>query len=93
MVSILALSVKACRLCQIPPFVAARHLPPARGKSFLKGGASGGTAYFAWIAKASHFGRSGIAQAMTERARLPTFCKSKFPKYAIYSCKSIVFAM
>jgi len=24
---------------QIPPFVAARHLPPERGKSFLKGGA------------------------------------------------------
>ena len=22
---------------QIPPFVATRHLPPARGKSFLKG--------------------------------------------------------
>ena len=60
---------------------------PARGKSFLKGGASGGTAYFAWIAKASHFGRGGIAQAMTERARLPTFRNLKFPKYAIYACK------
>ena len=24
---------------QIPPFVAARHLPPERGKSFLSGGA------------------------------------------------------
>ena len=36
-VSVLALSVKALRLCQIPPFVAARHLPPERGKSFLKG--------------------------------------------------------
>ena len=23
--------------CHTPPFVAARHLPPARGKSFLKG--------------------------------------------------------
>ena len=31
-----ALSVIAAR-CQIPPFVAARHLPPERGKSFLKG--------------------------------------------------------
>ena len=31
-----ALSVIATR-CQIPPFVAARHLPPERGKSFLKG--------------------------------------------------------
>ena len=28
---------------QIPPFVAARHLPPARGKSFLKGRAPGET--------------------------------------------------
>ena len=30
--TVLALSVKACRLCQIPPFVAARHLPPAGGR-------------------------------------------------------------
>ena len=36
--SILALS-GATR--QIPPFVATRHLPPARGKSFLKGRALG----------------------------------------------------
>ena len=28
---------QSLRLCQIPPFVAARHLPPERGKSFLKG--------------------------------------------------------
>ena len=33
------LSVNALRHCQIPPFVAARHLPPERGKSFLSGGA------------------------------------------------------
>ena len=32
---------------QIPPFVAARHLPPERGKSFLKGRASGETGNFA----------------------------------------------
>ena len=31
---------------QIPPFVAARHLPPERGKSFLKGGALGKTGKF-----------------------------------------------
>ena len=31
-----ALSVIAAR-CHTPPFVAARHLPPERGKSFLKG--------------------------------------------------------
>ena len=59
-VSILALSVIAAR-CQIPPFVAARHLPPERGKSFLKGRALGKTRKFVWTAKASHFGGGGIA--------------------------------
>ena len=37
-------------------------------KVFLKGRALGKTRNFAWTAKASHFGRGGIAQAMTERA-------------------------
>ena len=32
--------------CHTPPFVAARHLPPARGKSFLKGRALGIAAKF-----------------------------------------------
>ena len=41
---------------QIPPFVAARHLPPERGKSFLKGRALGKEVKFVWTAKASHFG-------------------------------------
>ena len=41
-----ALSVKPCRACQIPPFVAARHLPPERGKSFLKGRAKSTAGYF-----------------------------------------------
>ena len=36
-VSVLALSVCSLRSHPHPPFVAARHLPPARGKSFLKG--------------------------------------------------------
>ena len=40
-----ALSVIATR-CQIPPFVAARHLPPERGKSFLKGRAKSTAGYF-----------------------------------------------
>ena len=35
-VSGLALSVFASQI-HTPPFVAARHLPPERGKSFLKG--------------------------------------------------------
>ena len=33
--------------CHTPPFVAARHLPPERGKSFLKGRGSGETASLA----------------------------------------------
>ena len=41
----LTLSVIAAR-CQISPFVAARHLPPERGKSFLSGGAFGAAANF-----------------------------------------------
>ena len=32
--------------CHTPPFVAARHLPPERGKSFLKGRALGITVQF-----------------------------------------------
>ena len=39
-----------------------------------KGGALGKNGNFAWIAKASHFGRGGIALAMTERARTLTQC-------------------
>ena len=41
-----ALSVKPYRACLIPPFVAARHLPPERGKSFLKGRAKSTTENF-----------------------------------------------
>ena len=60
-VSILALSVFATQI-HTPPFVAARHLPPARGKSFLKGRGLGKEMKFAWTAKGSHFGGAGIAQ-------------------------------
>ena len=60
------LSQRACPLRltfvrQIPPFVAARHLPPARGKSFLKGRGLGKEMKFVWIAKGSPFGRAGNA--------------------------------
>ena len=41
-----------------PPFVAARHLPPARGKSFLKGRGLGIEMKFVWTAKGSPFGRA-----------------------------------
>ena len=47
---------------QIPPFVAARHLPPARGKSFLKGRAFGSPRKLHLLAKASPFGRGGFAK-------------------------------
>jgi len=38
---IVALSVNACRHCQIPPFVAYATSSPGRGKSFLIGRAIG----------------------------------------------------
>ena len=47
---------------QIPPFVAARHLPPERGKSFLKGRALGNPRKLHLFAKASPFGRGGFAK-------------------------------
>ena len=66
--SVLALSVIAAR-CQIPPFVAARHLPPARGKLALKVGALGSPRKVHLFAKASPFGRGGCDQwEQTERA-------------------------
>ena len=56
---------------QIPPFVAARHLPPARGKSFLKGRALGSPRKLHLFAKASPFGRGGCERSeQTERASL-----------------------
>ena len=61
MVSDLALSVFAAQI-HTPPFVAARHLPPARGKSFLKGRGLGKEIKFAWTAKGSPFGRAGKSE-------------------------------
>ena len=56
---------------QIPPFVAARHLPPERGKSFLKGRALGNPRKLHLFAKASPFGRGGFAkQRRRGRGRL-----------------------
>ena len=52
----LTLSVIAAR-CQIPPFVATRHLPPERGKSFLSGGAFGAAAKFPATTKAVPLGK------------------------------------
>ena len=68
--TVLALSVIAAR-CQTPPFVAARHLPPERGKSFLKGRALGSPRKLHLFAKASPLGRGGCERSeQTERARL-----------------------
>ncbi|GHJ83402.1 hypothetical protein MCC02041_25380 [Faecalibacterium prausnitzii] len=47
---------------QIPPFVAARHLPPERGKSALKGTPLSYVANFYAIAKSRPLGEGGIAQ-------------------------------
>ena len=66
MVNILALSVFAPQI-HTPLFVAVRHLPPARGKSFLKGRGLGKKMKFAWTAKGSHFG-GAAEQSEAERA-------------------------
>ena len=68
--SVLALSGRfASRLPLLSPAVTSS---PDRGKSFLKGRALGIKMKFAWTAKASPFGRGGIALAMTERERTLT---------------------
>ncbi|RAW56381.1 hypothetical protein C4N24_11035 [Faecalibacterium prausnitzii] len=61
--SVLALSVFASQI-HTPPFVALRHLPPARGKSFLKGRGLGKEMKFAGTAKGSHFGGAGKADRL-----------------------------
>ena len=74
-VSGLALSVIAAR-CHTPLFVAARHLPPARGKSFLKGRGLGIAAQFPVHPQSLRF-RQRLSlweswqarQGLTERAR------------------------
>ena len=63
-----------CVCIHTPPFVAARHLPPARGKSFLKGRGLGMTAKFlfkvqsAWFRQRLSLWESWHRAAMTERA-------------------------
>ena len=57
---------------QIPPSVANATSPSGRRESFLKGGALGKTRKLSRTAKASHFGRGGTAQAVTERVRTLT---------------------
>ena len=56
-----------------------RHLPPARGKSFLKVGALGSPRKLHLFAKASPFGRGGCERSeLTERARLLPLCDVPF---------------
>ena len=77
---------------QIPPFVAVRHLPPERGKSFLKGRAFGSPRKLYLFAKASPFGRAGALAP--ERARTLTMCGAPLfylpavilPKYMLSVC-------
>ena len=74
-VSVLALSVFALQI-HTPPFVAARHLPPERGKSFLKGRGLGITVKFPVYPQSLRF-RQRLSlweswqarQGLTERAR------------------------
>ena len=47
------------RRCHTPPFVAARHLPPERGKSSLKGTAFGGGDKVSGIAQRRPLGGAG----------------------------------
>ena len=51
---------------QIPPFVAARHLPPERGKSALKGTPYGNVGNFPATTEAVPLGKVASPQAMTE---------------------------
>ena len=79
MVSSLALSVKACGFARFPLLPLTRHLPPARGKSFLKVGALGSPRRLHLFAKASPFGRGGCERSeQTERARLLPLCEMPF---------------
>ena len=58
----LALSVKSFGFARFPLLSLTRHLPPARGKSFLKVGALGSPRRLHLFAKASPLGRGGFAQ-------------------------------
>ena len=60
-----ALSVSRCSTDS--PFCRLCDIFPGRGKSFLKGRASGETENFAKTAKASHLGE--VSPKVTERAR------------------------
>ena len=63
----LALSVIASQ-CHIPPFVAARHLPPAGGSLSSKGEALAVHANFPVLPRALPLGELSRQQALTERA-------------------------
>ena len=65
--------VETCRRVTEPYKKANRKFHPDDSVIDVDGVKIGG-GNFAWIAKASHFGRGGIALAMTERARTLTQC-------------------
>ena len=61
---------KPVGFARFPLLSLTRHLPPARGKSFLKVGALGSPRKLHLFAKASPFGRGGCERSeQTERAR------------------------
>ena len=67
MVSILALSAIASR-CQIPPFVAVRHLPPAGGSRPSKWEPLAVHADFIFLPRALPLGELANPKGLTERA-------------------------
>ena len=69
----LALSVIAAR-CQIPPFVAARHLPPAGGSRPSKWEPLAVHAKFISLPRPLPLGE--VSPQVTERARLLTVCSN-----------------
>ena len=71
---------KPVGFARFPLLSLTRHLPPARGKSFLKVGALGSPRRLHLFAKASPFGRGGCERSeQTERARLLPLCEMPFP--------------
>ena len=70
---------KPVGFARFPLLSLTRHLPPARGKSFLKVGALGSPRKLHLFAKASPFGRGGCERSeQTERARLLPLCDVPF---------------
>ena len=70
---------KPVGFARFPLLSLTRHLPPARGKSFLKVGALGSPRKLHLFAKASPFGRGGCERSeQPERARMLSVLRHRF---------------